>query len=285
VTPTIRLTRGDVDAVISPGRGGSLHSLRVAGRDILRDTLGDTPPDPRGPLETACFPLVPYANRIAHGRFRYDGGDYTVPLNFGDHPHSLHGFGWTAGWTVAKAGEDRVLLVHEGDRSWPSAYRAEQRISLLENGIELVLRIENLADRPMPAGLGFHPYFAREPGTRLRFKAQGVWLTGDDLLPERIAPAAALGDWDKGSPLTGDTLIDNCYAGWDGEAEVTREDGSFIRVTASGAPFLHLYRPPELPIFCLEPVTHMPNALNRPEGMASLGPGQALHLAMTITAG
>src|SRR5512132_3845011 len=33
------------------------------------------------PYETAAFPLVPYSNRIRHGRFRFRGIDVAQPLN------------------------------------------------------------------------------------------------------------------------------------------------------------------------------------------------------------
>ncbi|MFC0205702.1 aldose 1-epimerase [Novosphingobium soli] len=281
---THRIARGDVEAVLSPERGGSVLSLRVGGVDLLRPTPAHVAEDPRGPLETACFPLVPYTNRIAAGRFDFGGRRCQLPLNFGDHPHSLHGFGWTSPWQVEDTGEDHVVLSHErrGDGAWPWAYRAQQRARVTDNGIVLSLSVENTSDEGMPAGLGLHPYFPSPPGTHLRFQSQGVWLSTPDLLPERLAPAETLGDWSAGRPVAGEALIDHCYGEWDGRATVALASGQELRMTARGAPFLHVYRPPDQAFFCLEPVTHMPDAINRPKGMDVLRPGCTLELEMTL---
>ena len=52
----------------------------------------------------------------------------------------------------------------------------------------------------------------------------------------------------------------------------------------SGAPrdHLHLYRPPHADFFCLEPVSHLPDAINR-EGMPAIAHGATLHLELTLT--
>lgn len=283
---TLRLARDGVEIELAPERGGSIVFLRIGGRDVLRPVAPDAAMDPRGPLETACFPLVPYANRIAGGQFGYAGRTHHLSLNFGDHPHSLHGHGWTGCWEVEKAGDDMMLLSYrqDGTGDWPWAYQVEQKITVIDGGVELVLRLENRSATAMPAGLGFHPYFARPDETRLRFDAKGVWLAGPDLIPDRAGPADALGDWTTSTPVDGDTLIDNCYHGWNGEAIVTAADGSHLRLTASGTPFLQFYRPPGEAFFCLEPVTHMPDAINRPEGMHDLAPGTFMQITMALTA-
>ena len=54
------------------------------------DLLRRAPDGADDPLAMASFPLVPYANRIAQGRFAFDGADHQLPRNFGDHPHSIH---------------------------------------------------------------------------------------------------------------------------------------------------------------------------------------------------
>ena len=77
------------------------------------DLLRRAPDGADDPLAMASFPLVPYANRIAQGRFAFDGADHQLPRNFGDHPHSIHGFGWQASWTAKATGADHVLLVHD----------------------------------------------------------------------------------------------------------------------------------------------------------------------------
>ncbi len=259
--------------------GGAIASLRHGPDDILR-------PMPAGgtdPLEAGCFPLVPYANRIAEGRFAFAGEAHKLRRNFGDHPHSLHGVGWQRPWQVIEAGEACAVLRldHDGGPDWPWVFAATQEIALGAGGLTATLRIENRDTRPMPAGLGFHPYFPLHATTRLRFTAETLWLAGESLLPTEPVPADRFGDWAAGAAVAGASLIDNAYAGWDGRTKIIDGDRRLI-IEAEGASWLHLYRPPDAGFFCVEPVSHMPDALNRDAPMTVLAPGAASRIAMRI---
>lgn len=234
----------------------------------------------------ASFPLVPYANRIAHGRYAVAGQSHQLPLNFGDHPHSIHGFGWQAAWAVSEATETeaRLVLTHAGDAGWPWPYEAEQHVALTPSQLSLTLSVTNKGDGAMPAGLGFHPYFVADAATRLQFDAQSLLLSTPDMLPEREVAADTLGDWSQPSTVAGDSLIDNAYGGWSGAATILRGDGIAMTMRAAGAPWLHLYRPPGETFFCVEPVSHSPDAINR-GGMDMLPPGGTATLAMTLSIG
>ena len=261
-----------------PALGGAIGALRHDGRDVLRPT----PAGARDVLETGCFPLVPYANRIAYGRFGFAGQSHQLPLNFGDHPHSLHGLGWRAEWAVMKTGQDHAMLVHahDGRAGWPWAYRAEQRVVLAPGNVRVELSLTNLANAPMPAGLGLHPYFPCDAQTRLRFEAEGVWLADATMLPTEVAVAAHFGDWAAGAVVAGETLIDNAYEGWHGAARIGQAWGGFT-MRGEGAGVLHLFRPSGTDFFCAEPASHLPDAINR-DGMDALAPGESRTLAMTL---
>lgn len=261
-----------------PALGGAIGALAHEGREVLRST----PAGVRDPLETGCFPLLPYANRIAQGRFDFAGSAHRLPLNFGDHPHSLHGVGWHAAWTVAEAGADHAILAHahDGGASWPWPYRAAQRFALASRTVRIELSLTNVADSPMPAGLGLHPYFPCDADTRLSFEAERVWLADATMLPAEPAAAAHFGDWRAGASVAGGTLIDNAYEGWRGAARIMQGRGG-VEMRAEGASVLHLYRPPGAAFFCIEPVSHLPDAVNR-GGMDVLQPGETRTLAMTL---
>ncbi|WP_343518040.1 aldose 1-epimerase [Sphingomonas sp.] len=262
-----------------PALGGSVGALRYQDNDVLRpapDGAGDA-------LATGCFPLVPYANRIAHGRFVFDGQHYHLPRNFGEHPHSLHGLGWQAEWAAIGADEDHATLAHahDGGAGWPWAYRAEQRFTLAPGQMRIALSLTSMADTPMPAGIGLHPYFPCDTETCLTFTAERVWRADETMLPTEPAPAETFGDWSATAPVAGTTLIDNAYDGWDGSAGIGQRWGAFA-MRGKGARVLHLYRPPGADFFCAEPVSHLPDAVNR-GGMDVLGPGATLTLEMTLS--
>jgi len=263
-----------------PALGGAIGTLRYQGEDILRPTADGA----TDPLHSACFPLVPYANRIAGGRFAFGGRDIALPLNFGDHPNTLNGFGWHRPWDVAQASPERVRLVHthDGGEGWPWRYRAEQMFDLDENGLSLTLTLVNKAIEPMPAGIGLHPYFVCPPATRLRLNARRVWLTDAVQIPNEPAPADQFGDWVAGASIAEAGFVDHSYEGWDGTALLDTGKHQ-VRLIAEGARDLHLFHPEGESFCCLEPVSHLPDAFNTAGGTFDVvPPGGALTLVMRI---
>jgi aldose 1-epimerase len=274
----VRLAAHGWELDLLPALGGAIGALRYQGHDVLRPA----PATANSPLDTACFPLLPYANRIAHGRFGFAGREHRLPLNFGDHPHSLHGVGWQTAWNLTALAPDMAVLTHAhaGGVAWPWAYRAEQRFTLAPAEVRVEVSLTNTGGETMPAGLGLHPYFLRDAATRLSFVASELWLADDTMLPTEAVAPERYGDWTSGPAVEGDGLIDNAYAGWPGTARIEQSWGA-VEMAATNAPVLHLYRPPAADFFCVEPVGHLPDAINR-DGMALLASGMTCTLAMTL---
>jgi aldose 1-epimerase len=129
---TLRADRAS--AGIAPSIGGSIthfhwqegarrHDwLRPASADDLAACAAD---------RLACFPLVPFSNRIRGGRFSFGGHAVALPLNQWPQPHAEHGHGWQAPWSVSARADDSLtpLYEHAAD-DWPFPYRARQDIAL-----------------------------------------------------------------------------------------------------------------------------------------------------------
>ncbi len=262
----LNLRAGQSSLQLVPEHGGAIFDWRFAHRPVLQAVRG-----------VACFPLVPYANRIAFGKFRSQGLAHQVPPNFGDHPHSIHGLGWQRRWTVEGSGTDnaRLSLAHDGFGAWPFRFTAEQYFVLGPDSLRVEIRMTNRHDTPAPAGLGLHPYFRRPAGATLRFNAATVWLNDPTALPISRVPVPDLWNHAEGLPV-GAAPLDNCFSGWDGWAHVDLGDAK-LTVEASAA-FRHLqvYTPEGQDFFCIEPVTHRPNGINADKGMTVLGPGETL---------
>ena len=286
------LVCGRMRLVLEPETGGAIAALTCGGVALLRPVS-----DPRLRAQhgraVAGYPLVPFANRVAWGRFAVAGRAHALDLNFGDHPHTIHGNGWMRAWQVVESGDAHALLALEHDGTptgeWPFAYRAEQRFTLDGDGLSLTMRLENRDRVAWPAGIGLHPYVSRTPRTLLRFAADAVWTNGTDSLPTDEAAVPAALDFSVARPL-GAELVDNCFSGWGGEALVSwPEHGLALRMTA-GPPLDHLqvYTPVGEGFLGLEPVSNMPDAINRmddvaDQGMTMLAPGGALEAAMRFT--
>lgn len=281
----IRLAASVWAAGLEPSLGGAVLFLRRGDRDVLRPT----PEGATDLLETACFPLTPYANRIAGGRFVFEGREAMIPTLPAFAPHALHGDGWLKSWAVEEAVADRAVLTLDGggDDHWPWTYRARQTFSLTDVGLAISLEMTNVSAEPMPAGLGFHPYFPRPSGARLTAATTGVW-TGPEIVPNRLAASGEIADWigqEVDAAASAVALIDNAYEGWSGVAELADAHGA--TTLRANSDRLHVYAPPGGDFCCLEPVSHRPDVFNqgRPGdgGYRVLAPGETLELTLRIT--
>src|SRR5436190_15442790 len=105
----IALAAGDAQIEIAPRAGGALAGFTFRGTDVLRPTSAAAR-DEHDVRAHACYPLVPYSNRIANAELKFEGKQYALNKNFGDHPHSIHGVGWQREWQVGAVEKDSALL-------------------------------------------------------------------------------------------------------------------------------------------------------------------------------
>ena len=243
-----------------------------------------------GILDVACFPLVPFSNRIADGRFNWLGKAMALPPNAPavDARHPLHGYGWLAAWDVADAQADRTRLVHAyQDGVWPWPYRAQLDYGLDAEGLTARLALTNTGDEPMPAGLGFHPYFPRTRTTRYRGLHRGEWQSGEDPIPATLDACGEAIDWWEGQPVA-TRSVDTVYTGREGMLEIDWPDRAMALTIAPspGLPCTTLYVPHDADWFCVEPVSHATDAVNPHPGgeaMAALDPGDTMVAEMRLS--
>ena len=70
---------------IAPELGGAIASFTVCGTPMLRPTPAAAL-DARDVRRTACYPLVPYSNRIRNTKLRFASRDFLLERNFGTMP-------------------------------------------------------------------------------------------------------------------------------------------------------------------------------------------------------
>lgn len=285
----LSLCSGDYALSFLPDLGGSLSRLTWRGRDMLRPARAEIV----DPFDAASFPLVPYANRIANGVFRFEGQEIRLTPNLESHPHPLHGQAWLAPWRVVEQDEDRarLLFLHDIPDEWPWAYSVEQIIALSADGVRIDLRIANLSQEAMPVSYGFHPYFPKLPGARFITAARGVWLADEDLVPTVPADGSHFLSLEKGVDLATAPFVDHCHTGWRGAATIIQpSQGMSLEMEASpDLGFLHIFTPKAAAFFCLEPVSAMPDAMNRSEpdavtGLKKIAPGETASAYITLSA-
>lgn len=278
----LRLSTTDTILDICPEVAGSIWRLTHKGADVMR-------PSPEGAsdaLQMACFPLVPFCNRIRNGEFVLEGHKVKLPPNLGNgHPHALHGQGWRNPWVVVEASPTRAVLTfhHSGD-SWPWDYEATQVYEVRADGLRVYLSIKNLSRGSMPAGLGFHPYFKRTSQTRLKATVDGIWRNDDDCLPLTWHAGVLRKDWTRGDVISHEVTIDHCYTGFAGRADIYEGERHTHTLRASpDCHWLHIFAPLDEDFFCAEPVNHMPDPFNQPNsGMKCLKSGESRLVWMDI---
>ncbi len=253
------LQHQDARLVVAPQWGGTICEFQCRGEDILRPA---SPGAPNDAFATACFPMVPFVNRIAHGRFSFGGRLVRLRRNWSEDPHPIHGQGWRSIWRVTGASQTSATLRFEGGGDeWPWRYGCEQRLRLFPDAVSIELSIENLSAAPMPAMLGLHPYFPLAGEARMRARLPRVWLTDAAALPVEETPTPAAWLFDPPRRVQA-VPLDHCFCDWSGHASI-EWPGRTVTVRALHCRYLHVYAPAGRDFFCIEPQTGAPGSLGR----------------------
>lgn len=272
----MKLHCGDWQALICPEQGAAFSSLQWRGRDILVPT----PDCARHPGAYGAFWMLPWANRLDGGRI----AGHAMPINRAAEATAIHGLARDLPWEVISATSDYALLQQRVNFA-PFDYTTQLVVTLAADGVlmEMTLRHEGAA--PTPYGMGWHPWLMRSAVTSLHLNATKRANHSERGLPESFTPCAGIAADEAG--LIG---LDNFFAGWDGVARLVTPAG-IITFTATGdfASGVQVYVPAAQPIICVEPVSHTPDAPNRPALAAAapmrvLAQGQSLHGTIRLTA-
>lgn len=275
----VTLAKGDMTLEIDPCAGGSLSRLKHRDLDVLRPA-----PDRVGPafdaLQYAAFPMVPFVGRIHNGQFDWNGEQIQLHANLPPEPHAIHGHGWQDVWKVDEQTKTAISLVyrHQSD-AWAWDYEARQTFRLGTNALNVELSLRNLDARPMPAGIGWHPYFPRE-GATLILPTTHKWTPETDTGENVPAAVQIPGDLSR-ARIVEQLCLDTAYSVRPGPVELSwpthsvqlKPDPIFSHAT--------VFVPPGKDFFCVEPLTHAPNAINSKlpadvSGARIIAPGASL---------
>ena len=294
----IVLRAGAAQAVLRPDAGGRVCSLRLQapGGEAVPVLFPYEPADV-DPLRWAkggIYPLLPYSNRIAQARLRTPAGEVALAPHPDAHPHTLHGNAHGLPWQAAPdphAPDTQATMALESApcAAWPWRYAARQHLRLEPTALHLMLEIVNRDERPMPAGLGWHPYLQHQPQARIGLTATTLWPTTDDFLATHARALQPEEGYVPPRPLRAGTLTDY-LSGWDGALRVDLPGGEVLSMQADAAvSHLVLHRPPDGRYLCVEPVTHVADGFNlEARGLTGTGtrwldPGQSLRVTLRLS--
>jgi len=243
---------------------------------------------------SACFPLVPFGNRVSGNRFSFEGVTHEFAPNTDWDKHYLHGDGWTSEWRLAELTRDRARLVMSNDRAGtPYRYDAAQTLALDGPTLTLSLEVVNRG-APLPFGLGWHPYFPLTEGATLCAPATAFWLERSDFLPTELVAVPAELDFAVARELPR-RWVTHGFEGWNGTCEIAWPDRQArLKLDADGLfgrYFLFVSDPKHhagynYEFFAFEPMSRSANGHNLQDGggLRRLATGESLSGRIRFTA-
>lgn len=299
-------------ARIAPELGFNCFEFRVLVDGRWIDVLDSAPEFADGAHKASGsgIPILfPFPNRIRAGKFHWDGQDYSLPTTdkFGN---AIHGLCLDRPWRVIEHKDDLVtgqfqLSVDAPDRLhlWPTDFVIEVDYEIVHNRLRANFRIGNPSNRPLPWGLGTHPYFKLPLGADsqvadclMEVPAARRWELTDCL------PTGVLLDSDESHKLTDGAWVstlnlDDVYTdvACDGPQfdSLIMDERAGLQVIQTCPPIFReivVFTPPGRAAVCIEPYTCPTDAINLTArgidcGWRTLGPGSEFHTWIDITAG
>ena len=282
------ISHGDQRATIVEV-GGGIREYEVDGRAVL---------DPY-PLEAICdgahgAPLIPWPNRLADGRYSFDGADHQVALTEPTKGNAIHGFLRWRNWEATDRQPQRVVIgttIHPLE-GFPFTLEVSIAYELGEEGLTVTTSATNAGEQPCPFASGQHPYLSPgdglidecslelEAGTRILTDAERQLPTGTE--------ETAGTSFDFRSPRRlGDQQLDFAFT------DLARDEAgrAWVRLQAPDSSCAELWVDETYPIVELytgdtlseprrrrgigtEPMTCPPNGLQTGEGILRLEPGE-----------
>jgi aldose 1-epimerase len=280
--PTVvRLASDELDVELLPEIGGRLHRLRAFGIDLLA-TPDDLAAYRTEPVFWGAFVMAPWCNRAAAGPATALGRPIDLVANFADGT-AIHGLVADVPWHVLGGG--RLSVDRGADGQWPWRFSISADVAVDGASLRLEYRLRNLSGRPMPGGIGLHPWF-RQP-LELGVPAGSVYRRNAGSSSD---PEPATGAYDLRGSVVPASGLDGTWT--DLADPVIALGWPSLRLRARmvvAAPSLHVaVATPDRDAWAIEPQTHGPDPLRRlasgePGAPAILAPGEELGLAIGLS--
>jgi len=286
---------GDQQAVVVEV-GGGIRSYTAAGRDVLDGyARAERASSGRGQV------LAPWPNRLQDGSYEFGGRNHQLPLTEPAHSNAIHGLVRSAGWTVGRREDHRVVMEHvvRPQPGYPFTLQLIVDYALGRDGLSVRTTATNRGRETCPYGCGQHPYLTLGTPTVdplvLRAPAGRVLLSDERGLPTGSRSVDG-SEYDFRTPRPiGALKLDHAYTdlerGDDDRARVELRDPASGRTTTlwvdDGYGFLMLFTGDTLPnvnrrSLAVEPMTCPPNAFRTGDSLIRLEPGQSTTAAWGI---
>ncbi len=284
------LTAGDYRATIVEV-GGGVRSCYRGERPVLHPY----------PVTAMCdgahgTPLIPWPNRLADGRYHFDGTDYQVALSEPDKHNAIHGFLRWRRWEPREQTAERIVMSTRlfPMKGYPFGLDVSIEYALTTEGLTARTTATNIGDTACPYGCGQHPYLSPGIGLvddcQLELDAGTRVLTSTDRqLPTGVEPVVGTPFDFRRPRRLGDLRIDHAFT------DLTRDaDGrAWVRLHGSDGMTAQLWVDSTYPLIEIytadtlsadrrrrglgtEPMSCPPNALQTGEHITRLEPATTM---------
>lgn len=271
--------------------GGGLREYELDGRPVLE-------PYPIDRIRDGAHgaPLVPWPNRLADGRYSFDGEEHQLALTEPDKHNAIHGLLLWRPWQLAERETHRLVMRARlyPLKGYPFTLDVQIAYDLGEVGLSVTTTAHNVGERPCPYGHGQHPYLSPGPGLiddcSLQLGAQTRIVTDPERqLPTGREPVRGTA-FDFSEPRAlGDTRIDHAFTDLERDASgqawtrLRGPDGACTELWVDESyPLVQLFtgdalRPDRARHgLAVEPMTCPPNAFATGDHVIRLEPGDAV---------
>ena len=234
--------------------------------------------------------LFPFPNRLRDGQYTHEGVTYQFEINNSDTQNAIHGFSKDVPLTVANvttdAQEGSITCEYQHDgahKAYPFKFIFKITFILRGSTLEIEMQFTNHENKPIPVGLGWHPYF------RISEKSDDTALQMPDcqliMIDERMLPTGkkqAFKDFETLKKI-GSTFLDNGFYinNQEENAEVILQSelGTLTYWQETGAAkwnYVQVFTPPHRQSIAIEPMTCNMDAFNNKDGLILLIPKATL---------
>ncbi len=229
--------------------------------------------------------LAPFPNRVADGRYVFEGEEYQLPINKPDEHNAIHGFISDKNFSVIRSGEygtgyELVLeyTSHEIE-GFPYSFRTVVAYIFGHDDVLTVkTEIKNLSTKNMPLGFGWHPYFmtgAKVNDLTLRIPPVEKLGTDGRLIPTGVTDHT---DFWTSAQKIGDTDFDTGFQLPSEDKDIVLlDEEKRLTITVScgeGYDYVQIFIPPWRTSIAIEPMTCAADAFNNKMGLKIIGPGE-----------
>lgn len=268
-------------AKINLNLGGSLQELKLRSKEIIKNL--NTLPYHKSYSSAILFP---FTNRIENGKYIFNKDVYNLKLNE-NNINAIHGLVYNKEFKIisqkcTRKSASITIAYHEISltKGFPFKYKLHLNYTLLNNSLNLKVKVFNTDLKAFPFTIGWHPYFYSSDlfNSFLKFSSSKKLIFNAKMIPIKIEEISLI---DKKFQIK-NKKFDDCYIINHKNLNFETPNYSININSSSNKNYFQIYTPKELNTIAIEPMTGPSNSLNNNLGLKILKPNETYSINWKI---